>query len=232
MFNGYLKKPVSKRFGFTLIELLIVVAIIAILAAIAVPNFLEAQTRAKVSRTLADMRTMRTALESYVIDNNRYPETDQGVTAAAVPSPAKVSFLRLTTPISYLSSIPASPWKENYGTANPADPKLASKLKSYLYVRKKLLHTDANPDPNYAADRIAYIGNSNLINPLERPGIENGGEWLIKSVGPDNFDDRSTGPGRTGWSATNARVYDPTNGTVSYGDIVTFSDKSGTGKNQ
>ncbi len=59
--------------GFTLIELLIVVAIIAILAAIAVPNFLEAQTRAKVSRVKSDMRTVATALESYRVDGNKYP---------------------------------------------------------------------------------------------------------------------------------------------------------------
>ena len=59
--------------GFTLIELLIVVAIIAILAAIAVPNFLEAQTRSKVSRVKSDMRTIATGLESYQVDYNRYP---------------------------------------------------------------------------------------------------------------------------------------------------------------
>ena len=59
--------------GFTLIELLIVVAIIAILAAIAVPNFLEAQTRAKVSRVKSDLRTYATAIESYAVDNNRPP---------------------------------------------------------------------------------------------------------------------------------------------------------------
>ena len=61
------------KHAFTLIELLIVVAIIAILAAIAVPNFLEAQTRAKVTRCKSDMRTIATALEAYFVDWNRYP---------------------------------------------------------------------------------------------------------------------------------------------------------------
>ena len=81
------------KHGFTLIELLIVVAIIAILAAIAVPNFLEAQVRAKVSRVKADQRTVGLALESYAIDGNgKYPP------GRAVPLPIK-----LTTPIAYLS---------------------------------------------------------------------------------------------------------------------------------
>jgi len=67
-----MKFCLSKK-GFTLIELLIVVAIIAILAAIAIPNFLEAQTRAKVSRDKSDMRTTSVALESFFIDHNWYP---------------------------------------------------------------------------------------------------------------------------------------------------------------
>jgi prepilin-type N-terminal cleavage/methylation domain-containing protein len=62
-----------KTKGFTLIELLIVVAIIAILAAIAVPNFLEAQTRARVSRVKADIRSLATAIESYYVDHGTYP---------------------------------------------------------------------------------------------------------------------------------------------------------------
>jgi prepilin-type N-terminal cleavage/methylation domain-containing protein len=61
--------------AFTLIELLIVVAIIAILAAIAVPNFLEAQVRAKVSRCQNDMRALTTGLEAYAVDYNAYPCT-------------------------------------------------------------------------------------------------------------------------------------------------------------
>ena len=59
--------------GFTLIELLIVVAIIGIIAAIAIPNLLNAIDRGKQKRTMADLRSIGTAIESYSIDNNVYP---------------------------------------------------------------------------------------------------------------------------------------------------------------
>ena len=58
--------------GFTLIELLIVVAIIGIIAAIAIPNLLNAIQRGKQKRTMSDLRTVATANESYSIDNNQY----------------------------------------------------------------------------------------------------------------------------------------------------------------
>lgn len=87
--------------GFTLIELLIVVAIIGILAAIAVPNFLNAQIRAKISRTQADMKAVSTALEQYFLDWNSYVEDHD--------YPSDVSqrgLFRLTSPMAYIASLP------------------------------------------------------------------------------------------------------------------------------
>ncbi|UCF67317.1 MAG: type II secretion system protein GspG [Acidobacteriota bacterium] len=60
--------------GFTLIELLIVVAIIGIIAAIAIPNLLNAIDRGRQKRTMADMRSLGTAVEAYSVDANQYPD--------------------------------------------------------------------------------------------------------------------------------------------------------------
>ena len=78
-----MRKMWKKKEGFTLIELLIVVAIIGILAGIAIPNFLGARNRARISRVFADLRTIGTALESYYVDNTEYPSEDDGLDALA-----------------------------------------------------------------------------------------------------------------------------------------------------
>jgi len=86
-----------------LIELLIVVAIIGILAAIAIPNFLGARTKAKVSRAFADMRTIGTALETYMLDNGEYPaSTDSAIPTSAVQP-------------EYMSTVPTDPFDPNKG---------------------------------------------------------------------------------------------------------------------
>lgn len=113
----------NKVTGFTLIELLIVVAIIGILAAIAVPNFLNAQLKAKVSRAQTDLRALGTAIQMYGLDNNVFPG-GEGLWASGMPWWEKHSyrFHQLTTPISYMSSVPVDPFQ----TADPQ--KLNSEL--------------------------------------------------------------------------------------------------------
>jgi prepilin-type N-terminal cleavage/methylation domain-containing protein len=64
-----IQKIQSRRGGFTLVEIMIVVAIIALLAAIAVPNFLRARKRSQATRILEDLRDLDHALDQYAIDN-------------------------------------------------------------------------------------------------------------------------------------------------------------------
>jgi type II secretion system protein G len=64
--------------GFTLIELLIVVAIIGIIAAIAIPNLLNAINRGRQKRTMGDIRTLATAAEAYTVDFGFYPKVSTG----------------------------------------------------------------------------------------------------------------------------------------------------------
>lgn len=97
-----------KQRAFTLIELLIVVAIIGILAAIAVPNFLNAQMRAKIAKVRGDIKAMATAVEMYAVDHGKYPDDGQ---VSGVPW--WMNNWHLTTPVPYISTIPTDPFLEN-----------------------------------------------------------------------------------------------------------------------
>ncbi len=220
--------------GFTLIELLIVVAIIAILAAIAVPNFLEAQVRSKVSRVKSDQRSLATAIEAYFVDNNLYPAAarDGGPGTACVapnstvlinptgagninkyinpsnPSvklPGVFSFAAkgttqialLTTPVGYITSYPTDPFVDTKGA-------------TFCYFANANGWILWSPGPDTDEGQGTNLGtnvtggSTNAVETLydvskSQPSLE-----LIAGIGG---------------SLNRAFTYDPTNGTVSPGDV-------------
>jgi type II secretion system protein G len=86
--------------GFTLIELMIVVAIIAILAGILIPNFVNARAQAQTAACESNLRAIATALELYYADNQVYP------TASAAPV---VPSLLTANGVTYLNNTPKDP---------------------------------------------------------------------------------------------------------------------------
>jgi len=184
--------------GFTLIELLIVVAIIAILAAIAVPNFLEAQARAKVARAKNDLRTVSEALEMYRVDNQGYPLMHSAGFAGG-PSIIQGAELKwwyvpdvLSTPIAYLSSAAMfCPFGGNWDKA-PFFPDGIWRRYGYENI----------PELVEKAETFAIFKSRYPPRALEWSG-----DWRLECVGPDKL-----------WNPSVS--YDASNGTVSGGDII------------
>ena len=193
--------------GFTLIELLIVVAIIAILAAIAIPNFLEAQVRAKVSRMNASLRTAALAMESYFTDNNHYPLTTY-TPFGTYPLEERWKLWpgALTTPISFISS--EAPLVDVFRAAHGYKTQLANEI-MYLPSEFYTVKYGNNVPATYTAQVNRY------------------GYWVLRSAGPDtwyqNFLWMKGDYDNGGWFLGS---YDPTNGTVSGGDIYRSQKKA------
>jgi len=187
--------------GFTLIELLIVVAIIAILAAIAVPNFLEAQTRGKVSRARADLRTLATALEMYFVDWNKYPgDGCQFCWTQDYPYDAYWYVPdTVTTPVAYVTN------------AVLVDPFRATEFVTSVKFRR---YRYRYIDMVWGTAGIRTTPSSTL--PFLKLWY---GSWSLSSAGPDMFH----GPYYPSGVYPSANIeipYDSTNGTYSLGDIV------------
>ncbi|MCA9448729.1 MAG: prepilin-type N-terminal cleavage/methylation domain-containing protein [Candidatus Omnitrophica bacterium] len=193
---------VSERFaaprGFTLIELLIVIAIILILIAIALPNFLEAQSRARVVRAAADEKSIATAMESYFLDRQTYTDDCLG---------GDIGCLQLTTPVAYIKDLPLDPFgihKNGGGNWEGVGSELRPFYPMGTGINPKTEAKCCNP----------YPAGSNRNSPPFREC------YIIYSSGPfDQEPGGSTGPfpvdgGR--WT-----IYSPTNGAKSYGGIIT-----------
>lgn len=188
-----------ERRAFTLIELLIVVAIIGILAAIAVPNFLNAQVRAKIARTTADLRSLKTALESYQVDNNRYPPD---AVEAGVQFTQYEHFRPLTTPIAYMGSVPED---EFFSAKTAEDPSgqgrvsLDHEIHTFIYASMGWMKAAGTSPSDFA------------------------GPWTAYSVGPDQV----FGYGecifyKPNLLRDNAYSYASSNGLNSRGDIAVY----------
>ncbi len=196
--------------AFTLIELLIVIAIIAILALIAVPNFLEAQVRAKVTRVYADMRTVAVAVEAYTVDWGRAPvccyeyKYCTEIEGKGLWGLERDRLKTLTTPVSFIANIPLDPFCARGGFTNPNGTQGDTrKTYAFTYVR---------------------MCNSESDNSWGNQALRKGVMWHLSSYGPSRTRTRL---GEPGWISPLGAflgkkdcVYDSSNGTMSHGLIV------------
>lgn len=108
----------KKQQGFTLIELMVVVVILAILAAVAVPQFMDRPDEARVVKAKQDIASLSSALQLYKLDNYRYPTTDQGLEALATKPDSEPEAPNWKT---YMQVLPKDPWGKDYIYLSPGE---------------------------------------------------------------------------------------------------------------
>ena len=99
--------------GLTLIEMIVVLAIIALVAALIVPNVIGRPDEARVTVAKTDLRTISAALKMYRLDNGDYPTTEQGL-AALSTRPTLPPAPRAWSGEGYLAQVPVDPWGRAY----------------------------------------------------------------------------------------------------------------------
>lgn len=113
------RSPVPAREqGLTLVEMIVVLAIIALIAAIIVPNVIGRPDQARVTVANSDLRSIAAALKLYRLDNGDYPTTDQGL-AALVKKPVGDPAPANWAPGGYLEAVPIDPWGHAYVYRSP-----------------------------------------------------------------------------------------------------------------
>ncbi len=193
-------KPAS--LSFTLIELLIVVAIIGILAAIAVPNFLNAQTRARIARVQSDQRALALAADSYRLDRNAYPYPK-------TMSRHVSEVYELTTPVAYISSISL---QDPFNTEKMEEQDLLSmSYTSYIWG-------------NYRGEWGTWWAGANGVEVGQMPE-----GFSINSPGPDHaFSQAMHIPLQVRFhKAVTGTIYNPSNGLNSGGDLIRYGGEVG-----